>query len=214
MNDTYLIAIYPSSASFREKIVQRAHLDLLATPSVMLFPESSIEDTIENARQLIRSLPEELVSKRIRHYESTLTRNLYTYDDLLSTSKIQSLVGALEVAYLKLIGVGFVHESSCLYSMSAPASAFRKAIDKPKEVDLAWQLRFCEIDLRIYGARCLHLFWCADWLLDYLNAPKEGPFMLCSFSDAGVIARMKAKVGVIAEHYCETGSHGAYSWMV
>ncbi|KAJ6195553.1 hypothetical protein J3E72DRAFT_396615 [Bipolaris maydis] len=140
VNNTYLIAVYPSFASFREKVAQRARLYLLTTPNAMLFPESSIQETIENARQLIRGFPEELISKRIRHYDSTLTRNPYTYEDLLPTSKIQSL----------LIGVGFVHESVCLYSMA-------------------------------------------------INKPKEGPFMLCPFSDAEVIARIKAKVDVIAK---------------
>ncbi|KAJ5058307.1 hypothetical protein J3E74DRAFT_430162 [Bipolaris maydis] len=138
VNNTYLIAV-----------AQRARLYLLTTPNAMLFPESSIQETIENARQLIRGFPEELISKRIRHYDSTLTRNPYTYEDLLPTSKIQSL----------LIGVGFVHESVCLYSMSALAPAFGRAINKPK----------------------------------------EGPFMLCPFSDAEVIARIKAKVDVIAK---------------
>ncbi|EMD85469.1 hypothetical protein COCC4DRAFT_128002 [Bipolaris maydis ATCC 48331] len=132
VNNTYLIAVYPSFASFREKVAQRARLYLLTTPNAMLFPESSIQETIENARQLIRGFPEELISKRIRHYDSTLTRNPYTYEDLLPTSKIQSLVGALNAGYLKLIGVGFVHESVCLYSMSALAPAFGRAINKPK----------------------------------------------------------------------------------
>ncbi|EUC49359.1 hypothetical protein COCMIDRAFT_84757 [Bipolaris oryzae ATCC 44560] len=54
------------------------------------------------------------MSKRITHYESTLVRNPYTYDDLLPTSKLYGLIGALNEAYFKLIGVGFVHESSCL----------------------------------------------------------------------------------------------------
>lgn len=109
----------------------------------------------------------------------------------------QSLVRALNAVYLKLISVGFVHKSSCLYSMSAPAPAFGRVIDRPKEHDPPWLLRFYETDLRIYGVRCLHLFWCAYWPLSYLDASKDGPFMLWLFSDAGVIARMKAKVGVL-----------------
>lgn len=58
MSGTDLMAEYPSLAGFRKQIVHKVCLELPATSSTILFPQSSIEETMENVRHLTRGFPQ------------------------------------------------------------------------------------------------------------------------------------------------------------
>jgi hypothetical protein len=197
-NDVCLKGMYLSSTAFLDGVVLKARYDVHFTVGITLFLQSQIEENMEYARKFIRDFPRELIAKRVTYYEQTLTYTPYTVGDLLPTSQIYQYATFVQHCYLELISVGFVDEWCCLHSMSALAHAIGKAMNGLKRVQLDPEPLIETLDLQVYGARCLYLFWCADWLVTYLEAPKEGPFMLFECVKAELMAHMKDMLGVTA----------------
>jgi hypothetical protein len=195
--DIFISGTYTSTSRFLEKLCQKARRDVHLPLGWDLVPQNPIEENREWARKIIRNLPGTLIHQRFAKQAPALTRVSYNTNDLLSTGQLQNLATGIEKRYLEVIGNGFIDESSVLPSMPSFVAALGSALNGPKEIQACAEPRVDEQDLQMYRTRSLYLFWCADWLENYLGEAIPGPFMIVK-ANSKEVEKMKGEMGLMA----------------
>jgi hypothetical protein len=195
--DIPIFGTYNSIAGFLEKLYLKARRDVHLPLGWDLIPQDPVEENREWARKTIRDLSGPFVCHRLAAHVQALTKMPYTPNDLLSTAQLQNLAVGIEKRYLELIGSGFIDEFSVLPSMPSLVAALGKALNGPKEIQECAEPRVDEQDLQMYRTRSLYLFWCADWLENYLGEAVAGPFMMVEVNNKEMV-KVKGEMGLMA----------------
>lgn len=195
--DVLISGTYSSMAIYLQHVICKARRDVHLPLGGDLFPYNAIDKEREYARKYIRDVSAEVVARRLTEYESVLTKFPYTTRDLLSTAQLQGFAVTVENWCQQLCGTGFISPSGILAHLPLLIRALGLALNGKKEVHVNPQPCINEKDLQIYRTRCLYLFWCADWLVDYLGKPIEGPHMLWQDSKEKLVV-WRANVEMVA----------------
>ncbi|CAO2653243.1 Nn.00g026540.m01.CDS01 [Neocucurbitaria sp. VM-36] len=197
--DVRISGTYSAPARFLDRLCIKACRSVHLPIGLDLFPQTTLEGNIESARKSIRDLPSECVEMRLVEYGPALLVQ-YTSLDLLSTMDLHRLATLIGRRCLELISMGFVDAVCNLPSIAALAPTLGKALNGPIEIQVSQEPWVDESDLQVYGTRCLYLFWCADWLVCYLEKPDEGPFMLVDIKkDIDALRTMRADVHNVSQ---------------
>jgi hypothetical protein len=97
---------------------------------------------------------------------------------MLPTPQLHDITSKIARKGRELLVSRFIDPTSVLASLPFFANALSKALNGPKQVEVALEFHFNLLDLQIYRTRCLYLFLCADWLAQYSNEPFRGLYML------------------------------------
>jgi hypothetical protein len=165
--------IYPS-ALYRSALILKARRDVHLTLGADLIPQDAIEDNRECARKYIRNMPGVEVEKRLERYAQDLSNTSHSYGDLIPTKVLQSMATTIELGAVEATANGFIDKTCVLISLPSFVVALGQALNGPKAAHMEPTPQIDGLDLQIYRTRCLYLFWCADWLLEYLRTAKQG----------------------------------------
>jgi hypothetical protein len=169
---------YYSLPEFLERVAMKARRDVHLPIGCDLFPYDPIDDTREFMRKYFRDMSDHMVSKRLTEYTTTLIPASYSPQDLLSTAQLQSLAEETETKAHELTANGYVSTDNRLASIPFFVRALSKSLNGKKELEVSADPSFDATDFHIYRTKCLYLFWCADFVVDYLGRPLEGQFMI------------------------------------
>jgi hypothetical protein len=176
--DLLVSGTFSSVESFLELLSVKAQRDAHLPIGSDLFPHDAVDQSREWARKFLRDSVCHIVSRRLAAYTPALTQSPYTAHDILSTIQLHGLANIITTRCLELVSTGYTDPYHMLPSLPSFATVLGNAINGLKEVQVLAEPWIDERDFQIYRTRCLYLFWCADWLVDYLGKPIEGPFML------------------------------------
>lgn len=176
--DIQVSGIYSTPMVFLQNLTTKACRDVHLPLGWDLFPYKVTDDIREVARKYFRDMSEKSVGMRIGAYMSTLMKTPYSSQDLLSTAQLQGLAEQIVQGSLELMTDGYVSIADVLLCILSFVQALGRALNGPNEAQGRSESWFDESGLHLYRTRCLYLFWCVDFLLDYLEKPIEGPFMM------------------------------------
>jgi hypothetical protein len=196
-HDIQVSGIYTTPMVFLQNLTSKACRDVHLPLGWNLFPYETTDDTREVARKYFRDMSEKSVGMRIGAYMSTLMKTPYSPQDLLSTAQLQELAEQIGHASLELITLGYVSIADVLPCIPSFVQALGRALNGPKEAQGRSESWFDESGLHLYRTRCLYLFWCVEFLVDYLGKPIEGPFMMMRMRKAD-IASIRGQVESLA----------------
>jgi hypothetical protein len=177
-NDIQVAGRYSTPMVFLQNLTTKACRDVHLPLGWDLFPYNAIDDIREVARKYFRDISEKSVGTRIGAYMSTLMKAPYSPQDLLSTAQLQGLAEQIGHGSLELITTGYVSVADVFPCIPSFVQALGRALNGPKEAQGCAESWFDESGLHVFRTRCLYLFWCVDFLVDYLRKPFEGPFMM------------------------------------
>jgi hypothetical protein len=163
-HDIHISGGYASTAVSLHHLTRKAQRDIHLQIGHDLFPQDSIEENRECARQYIHDMPCAQVAHHLTQYEHALTTTPFVATEILSTKHLNALALKIQRKCWDLEGSGFIDHSSILSSLPCLVSALGQALDGPKEAQRVANLSVDPFDLQMYRTRCLYLFWCADWL--------------------------------------------------
>lgn len=162
------------SASYRNALILKARRDVHLTLGADLIPQDAIEDNRECARKYIRDMPGVKVENRLERYAQDLRNKSHSYEDLIPTKILQSMATTIELGAVEASANGFIDETCVLISLPSFVVALGQALNWRKAAQMEAKPQIDKLDFQIYRTRCLYLFWCADWLLEYLRTAKQG----------------------------------------
>lgn len=166
-----LLGVYPTLTAFQHRLAFEMQLDMHRSLGVNLFPSTLTAAHREAARKWIRDLPGDAVFARLKPYVAGLSRNFpVTREGVLGTGVVRWFAGFVERKCLEVVARGDVRVGggALVYAIGALARAIGNAVDGLKEVDVVPEPWVDEHDLWIFRARCVYLFWCADWVAGFL----------------------------------------------
>jgi hypothetical protein len=114
------------------------------------------------------------VENRLARYAQDLSNKSHSYEDFIPTKILQSMATTIELGAVEASANGFIDETCVLISLPSFVVALGQALNGPKAAQMEAKPQIDKLDLQIYRTRCLYLFWCADWLLEYLTTAKQG----------------------------------------
>ncbi|KAH7082278.1 hypothetical protein FB567DRAFT_581670 [Paraphoma chrysanthemicola] len=195
--DVRISGCHSSAAMFFDQVSLKARRDVHLPIGWDLLPQDFGDDSREWARKQLRNHMGERLLQRLAEYLPALTKKSHTPLDLISTQQLQSLANSVHERCLELVCDGYVDSLSMLPSVASFAFALGTAVNGTKEIEANAEPWVDEVDCQIFRTRCLYLFLCADWLVDYLGKPIKGPFMLSS-RNKKMIAKARGEAGIIA----------------
>jgi hypothetical protein len=196
-NDISISRSFQSAASFLENLRFKAQRDVHLPIGMDLFPYDLLDEDREWARKFLRDAVGEIIARRFTEYTAALTKTTYTVQDLLSPTQLEMFANKINERCLELAIAGYTDPHHMLTTLPSFASALGKAINGFKEAQATTEPWVDETDRQIFRTRCLYLFWCADWLLDYMGKPIEGQLMLKKLSKTEV-ARIRSDIALVA----------------
>jgi hypothetical protein len=176
--DTRITSISTSKDNFLSGLSHRAFHDLHMHIGCDFFPQNTVEEIRECARLWIRDMSFSQVSQRLACYKNILGTVPFATSCMLLTSQLYDLAFKIAQQCQELIGSGFIDPTGVLASLPLFVSALGKALNGPKQIEVVQELEVGFSDLQTYRTRCLYLFLCADWLMQYSNTPVRGLYML------------------------------------
>jgi hypothetical protein len=179
--DTRITCVSTSKDNLLSCLSHRAFRDLHMHIGCDFFPENTVEEFREYARLWIRDMSFTQVSQRLACYKTTLGTVPFATSGMLPTSQLHGLSLRIARKCRELIGSGFIDPTGVLASLPFFVSALGKALNGPKQIETVQEFEVGFLDLQTYRTRCLYLFLCADWLMQYSNTPVRG---LCMLPDA------------------------------
>lgn len=191
--DVRMSGPYNRRSVFFENVLLKLRRDLHVGLGRDMIPYEKADDTREVARTFIRDLPDKTINRRFTFHTRTLLDSPFTAKDLATTSQLVDIAKWMELRYLELVATGYIDKSSIMPCIPPFLCALGQAIDGPKLADIMTELWIHKVDLDIIGARCLYLFWCADWLFDYLSRPIKGQCMV-SVPKRGEMPKLRKEV--------------------
>ncbi|EAT77954.2 hypothetical protein SNOG_14762 [Parastagonospora nodorum SN15] len=159
---------------YRSALILKARRDVHLTLGADIIPQDAIEDNRKCARKYIRNMSGVEVEKRLERYAQDLSNTFHSYGDLIPTKILQSMATTIELGAVEATANGFIDETCVLISLPSFVVALGQALNGPKAAQMESTPQIDGLDLQIYRTRCLYLFWCADWLLEYLRTAKQG----------------------------------------
>jgi hypothetical protein len=176
--DRKICSILMSNADFLYGLSWKAFRDLHIRIGYDMFPQNAIEEFRECARITIRDMSSSKVWERLAYYKSALGTTQFATSHMLPTPQLHDITSKIARKGRELLVSRFIDPTSVLASLPFFANALSKALNGPKQVEVALEFHFNLLDLQIYRTRCLYLFLCADWLAQYSNEPFRGLYML------------------------------------
>lgn len=194
--DIPISGTHASPYVFISGIITNAMRDSHLPMGADLFPYDAVDESGELARKFFRDQACLVAEPRVAQHAASLTQQPLTARDILSTQQLQNIATMIAARCLELISTGFLDQHNILPSLPSFCSALGNALNGVKETQVTAESQIGDRDFQIYRVRCLYLFWCADWLVDYFGKPVEGPFMLREVSVREMAALREGLVGV------------------
>ncbi|KAF2730957.1 hypothetical protein EJ04DRAFT_444021 [Polyplosphaeria fusca] len=181
-----LTRTYNDADAFQNQLTARLACEAHAPMGVSFFPQTPEEEMREGARMYIRDMPAQWIFDRLERYIGRILQRMPLQEGhLLSTKQMREIGEDIEKKCLELVAGGYVDETEVLYSMPALARMLGEELDGVKERDAnnRHEVLVEYVDTLCFRARCAYLFWCADWLANYLQQPREGGMMIGRMSE-------------------------------
>jgi hypothetical protein len=193
-----LTGTYMCPDKFLERLYLKARREMYLPLGCDIIPQDIIEENREYARTLIRTLPGDMVCKRLARYAHTLTEVPFTEQDLLPVKQLQQVADSIEKRCLAMVGKGYMDNVCALPSMASFAAALHTVLGSPKEADATSEPLVTKYDMQIFRTRCMYLFWCADWLENFYAHPLPGPHMVNVLEIESALKMWRGEIGHIS----------------
>jgi len=177
-HDVQVSGRYSFPAGFLQNLARKACRDVHLPLGWDLFPHELTDGGREIARKYFRDLPERSVAGRIESYTCTLMKMPNLPQDLLSTEQLQNLANHIAKGSWELVSDGYVSTPGILPYIPSFVQALGSVLNGRKEAQHSAEAFYDATGFQIYRSRCLYLFWCVDFLVNYLGKPIEGPHMV------------------------------------
>ena len=171
-----LLGTYTTPIAFQQRLCLEMRLDIHRPLGCDMFPRSRFDAHREWARTWIRDLPSETIFTHLTPYHSSLCNFPITRDQILPTKTLKWLAEYIEQKALSLMERCGENGGGLLYSMGCLARSLGEVLDGMKEGQVVEEPWIDETDLWVFRARCVYLFWCAEWVAGFM----------CGLGDAGV----------------------------
>jgi hypothetical protein len=182
--DRRICCIPMSEADLLYGLSWKAFRDLHMRIGCDMYPQNAIEEFRKCARITIRDMSLSTVWERLAYCKSALGTTQFATSHMLPIPQLHDIASKIARKGRELLVSGFIDPTGVLASLPFFTNALGKALNGPKQVEVAPQFHFNLLGLQIYRTRCLYLFLCADWLDQYSNELVRG---LCMLPDANEV---------------------------
>ncbi|KAF2635775.1 hypothetical protein P280DRAFT_370567, partial [Massarina eburnea CBS 473.64] len=200
--ETLLTGLYPRVETFIENLVTTAHQTIHLSPGLDFLPRSGSLGIREDARKWFRDLNETSISHILTPYTRILTHYPFNTSDMLSTPTLSQIAHRLSIIALALTCSPHLPTStrpasySLLPSLASLTSTLSTVFASPLESAFVPEPWIDDVDLGIFGSRCLFLFYCADWLAKWVWGVENASMKVGAFVGLEVEGKVVG-VGVV-----------------